>query len=147
MWRHMWLSARDKKRTMVTKKLLVLAPKLNYQSMKLYEFTICTKYAISYCLTVILIGQWCDNNVTQTCTQRAVGWSPCLRQQHIFHNVKNSQSALPDRRGSAFTSHNWGQCTISKDRIFLLFTYMHTPTHQYWPKCTFWCLTAANNIT
>lgn len=99
MWRHYL----QKRRGRVWHRNCLLSPKLSYQSMKLYEFTRCTKWAISHCLIVILIKQWCDNNVGQTCTctQRVVGWSPCLCQQPIFHNVKNSQSALPDRKGSA----------------------------------------------
>ncbi len=57
---------------------------------------------------------------------------------------QHSQIAKYLQQRSVFTSHNWGQCMISNARIFLLFNYMHTPPHRYRPKCTFWCLTAAN---
>lgn len=81
--------------------LYLTAKRPSYHGRKLYVFTICTKYAISYCLTVVLTGRQCDSSVTQTWTQRVVGWSPCLRQYPIFHNVGNCQSALQDGNGSA----------------------------------------------
>lgn len=46
----------------------------------------------------ILVRQWCDNNVTQTCTQRGVKVGV---QAAVFHNFRNSQSALADRNISA----------------------------------------------
>lgn len=69
-------------------------------------------------LSLIVSLLFCsDSEVTQTCSQRVVGWSPCLRQQPIFHNVRSSQSALPDRKGS-----------VEQHQPFLLFTHVHAPS-------------------